>query len=52
MAKGKEVSQGRTQPEDKGKGKEAKTLPEIKGLEDDRGKEATPKMKESKLVKP
>ena len=52
MAKGKEVSQGRTRPEDKGKGKEAKTLLETKGLEADRGKEATPKMKESKLVNP
>ena len=59
VAKGKEAAQGRAWPKVKGKGaghsqevSQAKPLPETKGLEADRGKEATPKMKESKLVNP
>ena len=34
------------------KGKEAEVLPKAKNLEADPGKEAAPKKKESKLVKP
>ena len=52
MAKGKDAAQGRTRQEDKGKGKEAKTLPETKGPKADKGKEAVPKVKESEPVKP
>ena len=51
VSKGKEAGQGRAWPEDKGKGKEAKTMPETKGPEADRGKEVAPKTKESKSVK-
>nr|POE55981.1 hypothetical protein CFP56_62811 [Quercus suber] len=48
----KHVVEGRTWPEDKDKGKEAKTLPENKGPEDVQGKDAAPKTKGSELVKP
>ena len=41
VAKGKEAGLGKAQPEDKGKGKEAKTLPKTQGPE------ATPKAKET-----
>ena len=52
MAKGKEAAQSRTRPEDKGKGKEAKTLPKTKALEADQGKDVVPKTKEFKPIKP
>lgn len=52
MAKGKEAAQGRTWQEEKGKGKEAKTLLETKGPKADPCKEAVSKEKESELVKP
>ena len=51
VSKGKEAGQGRARPEDKDKCKVAKTVPETKGPEADRGKEAAPKTKESKSVK-
>ena len=52
MAKGKEIAQGRTQLEDKGKGKETKTLLKTKGPKADQGKEVAPKTKDSELIKP
>ena len=52
MAKGKKASQGKAWLEDKGKGKEAKTLWETKSPEANQGKEATPKKKESEPINP
>ena len=51
MAKGKEAAQGRTRLKDKGKGKEAKTLPKTKGPEVEQGKEVIPNTKEFESVK-
>ena len=48
VAKGKEASQGSSRPKDKGKGKEAKPLPEIKGPETaPKAKDAASKTKEA-----
>ena len=48
VAKGKEADLGKAWPEDKGKGKEAKTLPETQGPEAaPKAKDAAPKAKET-----
>ena len=48
MAKGKRAGQGGSWPEDKGKGKEVKPLPEAKGPEATlKLKDATPKAKKA-----
>ena len=46
VVKGKEAGLGKAQPEDKGKGKEAKTLPKTQGLE------ATPKAADPHVSQP